>query len=294
MILIVDSGSTKSDWIAIDSKNGTYLFDKQRTKGLNPAIISEVEAFEIINENKILVEHKNFVEYVFFYGAGCGTTEAPKILERVLKSIFSNAKVNVKEDTYAAIYSTIGLENHAAVVCILGTGSNCAYFDGRYAQQRVTSLGYSIMDDGSGNYFGRQLLRDYYFNFMPHNFKLMFETRYNLDDDFIKSNLYKNPNPNAYLAKFAEFLILNKESAYIQGIIKKGLRAFVKTMILQYESEIKSVPVHFAGSISFFLQDEIKAVADEFGFKVGNFQRRPIEGLTAFHLQQVKTLEAKF
>jgi hypothetical protein len=148
------------------------------------------------------------------------------------------------------------------------------------------------MDDGSGNYFGRQLLRDYYFNFMPHNFKLMFKTRYNLDDDFIKSNLYKNPNPNAYLAKFAEFLILNKESAYIQGIIKKGLRAFVKTMILQYESEIKSVPVHFAGSISFFLQDEIKAVAEEFGFKVGNFQRRPIEGLTAFHLQQVKALEA--
>lgn len=292
MILIVDSGSTKSDWIAIDSKNGTYLFEKQRTKGLNPAIISELEAFEIINENKILVEHKNFVEYVFFYGAGCGTTEAPKILERVLKSIFSNAKVKVQEDTYAAIYSTIGLENHAAVVCILGTGSNCAYFDGHNAQQRVTSLGYSIMDDGSGNYFGRQLLRDYYFNFMPHNFKLMFKTRYNLDDDFIKSNLYKNPNPNAYLAKFAEFLILNKESAYIQGIIKKGLRAFVKTMILQYESEIKSVPVHFAGSISFFLQDEIKAVAEEFGFKVGNFQRRPIEGLTAFHLQQVKALEA--
>ena len=120
----------------------------------------------------------------------------------------------------------------------------------------------------------------------------MFKTRYNLDDDFIKSNLYKNPNPNAYLAKFAEFLILNKESDYIQGIIKKGLRAFVKTMILQYESEIKSVPVHFAGSISFFLQDEIKAVAEEFGFKVGNFQRRPIEGLTAFHLQQVKALEA--
>jgi N-acetylglucosamine kinase-like BadF-type ATPase len=292
MILIVDSGSTKSDWIAIDSKNGTYLFEKQRTKGLNPAIISEPEAFEIINENKTLIEHKNFVEYVFFYGAGCGTIEAPKILERVLKSIFSNAKVKVQEDTYAAIYSTIGLENHAAVVCILGTGSNCAYFDGHNAQQRVTSLGYSIMDDGSGNYFGRQLLRDYYFNFMPHNFKLMFKTRYNLDDDFIKSNLYKNPNPNAYLAKFAEFLILNKESAYIQGIIKKGLRAFVKTMILQYESEIKSVPVHFAGSISFFLQDEIKAVAEEFGFKVGNFQRRPIEGLTAFHLQQVKALEA--
>ena len=291
MILIADSGSTKSDWIAIDSKNGSYLFEKQRTKGLNPAIISEPEAFEIINENKTLIEHKNLGEYVFFYGAGCGTTEAPKILERVLKSIFSNAKVKVKEDTYAAIYSTIGFEKHAAVVCILGTGSNCTYFDGHNAQQRVISLGYSIMDDASGNYFGRQLLRDYYFDFMPHDFKLMFKTRYNMDDDYIKSNLYKNPNPNAYLAKFAEFLILNKESDYIQGIIKKGLRAFVKTMILQFEAEIKSVPVHFVGSISFFLQDEIKAVAKEFGFEVGNFQRRPIEGLTEFHLEQVGALD---
>ena len=291
MILIADSGSTKSDWIAIDSKNGSYLFEKQRTKGLNPAIISEPEAFEIINENKTLIEHKNLVEYVFLYGAGCGSSVAPKILERVLKSIFSNAKVKVKEDTYAAIYSTIGFEKHAAVVCILGTGSNCTYFDGHNAQQRVISLGYSIMDDASGNYFGRQLLRDYYFDFMPHDFKLMFKTRYNMDDDYIKSNLYKNPNPNAYLAKFAEFLILNKESDYIQGIIKKGLRAFVKTMILQFEAEIKSVPVHFVGSISFFLQDEIKAVAKEFGFEVGNFQRRPIEGLTEFHLEQVRALD---
>ena len=292
MILIVDSGSTKSDWIAIDSKKGTHFFEKQRTKGLNPAIISEQEAHDIINENKTLIDHKNLVEYVFFYGAGCGTIEAPKMLERVLKSIFTNAKISVKEDTYAAIYSTIGFEKHAAVVCILGTGSNCTYFDGQNAQQRVISLGYSIMDDASGNYFGRQLLRDYYFDFMPHDFKLMFKTRYNMDDDYIKSNLYKKPNPNAYLAKFAEFLILNKESAYIKGIIKKGLRAFVKTMILQFEVEIKSVPVHFAGSISFFLQDEIKAVAKEFGFEVGNFQRRPIEGLTVFHLEQVRALES--
>ena len=85
---------------------------------------------------------------------------------------------------------------------------------------------------------------------------------------------------------------MNKESDYIQGIIKKGLRSFVKTMILQFEAEIKSVPVHFAGSISFFLQDEIKAVAKEFGFEVGNFRRRPIEGLTAFHLEQVRTLDS--
>ena len=287
MILIVDSGSTKSDWIAIDSKSGSYLFERQRTRGLNPAIISKKEAFDIIAENEILMKNKSKVEYVFFYGAGCGTIEAPKMLKSVLKNIFSNSEVSVKEDTYAAIFSTVGVNKQAAVVCILGTGSNCTYFNGIEAEQRVVSLGYSIMDDASGNYFGRQLLRDYYFDFMPHDFKLMFRTRYNMNDDFIKKNLYKKPNPNAYLAKFAEFLILNKESKYIKSLIDKGLNLFIKTMILQFKNEIKTVPVHFAGSIAFFLQEEIKEISKQFGITVGNFQRRPIEGLVDYHLKQV-------
>lgn len=287
MILIVDSGSTKSDWIAIDSKTGNHFFERQRTSGLNPAIISKFEAIDIINKNKIITNHRFRVEHVFFYGAGCGTAEASRMLKNVLKSIFSNAKVSVKEDTCAAVFSTIDSEASPAVVCILGTGSNCTYFDGKKTQQRVVSLGYSVMDDASGNYFGRQLLRDYYFDFMPHDFKLIFETRYNINADYIKKNLYKKPNPNAYLSKFAEFLVLNRESDYVQSVIKKGLRSFVKTMILQYEDEIKTVPVHFAGSIAFFLQEEIKEIAMEFGFKIGNFQRRPIEGLVDFHINQV-------
>ena len=290
MILIVDSGSTKSDWIAIDSNKGANLFPKQRTKGLNPAIISKSEAVDIISENKILMKNKFLVEHIFFYGAGCGTVEAPKMLKSILKNIFKNAKISVREDTYAAIFSTVGIAKKPAVVCILGTGSNCTFFDGKNAHQRVISLGYSIMDDASGNYFGRQLLRDYYFNFMPHDFKLLFKSRYNLDDDFIKNNLYKKPNPNAYLAKFAEFLILNKESSYIQDVIQKGLSSFIRTMIFQFKNEIKSVPVHFAGSIAFFLQDEIKNISKTFNFEVGRFQRRPIEGLIQYHLQQVNSL----
>ena len=109
MIFIIDSGSTKCDWIAIDPKTGQQVFEKQRTKGLNPAIISENEAFEIVNDNKVLVDHKLDVDYVYFYGAGCGTVEAPKMLKKVLQSIFTNAVVDVKEDTYAAIFSTVGV-----------------------------------------------------------------------------------------------------------------------------------------------------------------------------------------
>jgi len=282
MIFIVDSGSTKCDWLAIDNK-GNQLLEKQRTKGLNPAIISRKKLLKTIRNNTIISQVKEEVTHVFFYGAGCGTDKPRKLLEGVLQDFFSNAKTVVKEDTYAAVYATVGISLEPAVVCILGTGSNCSFFNGLTLEQRVKSLGFSVMDDASGNYFGRQLIRDYYYNQMPQNLKVSFGKKYNMDSDFIKFNLYKQPNPNAYLASFAEFMFLNKDSEYISSLIKKGIRLFAENMIMQFRDVLPSVPVHFAGSIAHFSQDEIKEVANEMGFKLGNFERRPIEGLVSYH-----------
>lgn len=282
MILIVDSGSTKSDWIAVD-KNGNKLLEKIRTKGLNPAILSKKKLSKIIQKSEDLNNNKDIVTHVFFYGAGCGTENARNLLGEVLESIFSKAHVEVNEDTLAAVFSTINHPTEAAVVCILGTGSNCSYWDGSQLHQRVKSLGYTLMDDASGNYYGKQLIRDYYFNHMPENVKIAFGAKYNMDADFIKYNLYKQPSPNAYLANFAEFMFLHKDSEYTINLIKKGIRLFATNMILQYKEELKTVPVHFAGSIAYFSQKEIKEVAQEMGFKVGNFLRRPIDGLIPFH-----------
>ncbi len=287
MILIVDSGSTKSDWIAVD-KDGNRLLEKIRTKGLNPAILPEKKLKKIIKKSKDLKENRNIVTNVFFYGAGCGTPKANALLKGVLQDIFINAAIEVSEDTMAAVFSTINHPKEAAVVCILGTGSNCSYYDGEKVHQKVKSLGYSIMDDASGNYYGKQLIRDYYFNQMPENVKIAFETKFNVEDDYIKYNLYKQPNPNAYLASFAEFMFLHKDSEYTVNLIKKGIRLFTETMIMQYKEVLKTTPVHFAGSIAFFSQKEIKEVAEEMGFTVGNFERRPIEGLVSFHINNLK------
>lgn len=286
MILIVDSGSTKSDWIAVDS-NGKQLIEKLRTKGLNPEILKEDKLKKIIKKHPDLKAHKLEVTHVFFYGAGCGTDRGKEAVYNVLKEVFINAVIKVEEDTMAAVYGTITHDTEAAVVCILGTGSNCSYFDGKQLHQRVQSLGYILMDDASGNYYGKELIREYYFNQMPEDIKVSFASKYNLEADYIKYNIYKQPNPNAYLANFAEFMFLNKDSQYIVELIKKGIRSFVTNMIMQYKEEIKTVPVHFAGSIAYFAQDEIKAVAQEMGFTVGNFERRPIEGLVAFHIKNL-------
>lgn len=286
MILIVDSGSTKSDWIAVDN-NGKQLLEKLRTKGLNPEILTEKKLKKTINKNEVLKANSSQVTHVYFYGAGCGTERGKEIVYNALTEIFTKAIVKVDEDTMAAVYGTINSVTEAAVVCILGTGSNCSYYDGKQLHQKVQSLGYIIMDDAAGNYYGKQLIRDYYFNQMPENIKVAFGSKYNLEADYIKYNIYKQPNPNAYLANFAEFMFLNKDSEYILELIKDGIRMFAKNMILQYKEEIKNVPVHFAGSIAYFSQDQIKEVAQEMGFKVGNFERRPIEGLVAFHTKDL-------
>jgi len=282
MIFIVDSGSTKCDWLAIDT-NGIQLLEKLRTKGMNPAILSESKLYKTIKKNTVLDQIKKDVTHIFFYGAGCGTEKPRQLLEDVLHDFFPNAVAEVKEDTYAAVYATVGVSLDPAVVCILGTGSNCSYFNGTNLEQRVKSLGFSVMDDASGNYFGRQLVRDYYFNHMPQKLKVSFKEKYNMDSDFIKYKLYKQPNPNAYLASFAEFMFLNKDSEYVVNLIKNGIRLFAKNMIMQFNDVLQTVPVHFAGSIAYFSQDEIKEVGEEMGFKVGNFERRPIEGLVSYH-----------
>lgn len=280
MRLLVDSGSTKADWIAID-EDGKVLFTTQ-TLGLNPEILEGDEIIERINDRFDILQNKDKATHLFFYGAGCGTDRMKINLSRVFQEYFSNAIIAVHEDTYAAVYATTP-KGEEAIVSILGTGSNCSYFDGKVLHQKVQSLGYIIMDDCSGNVFGKELIRKYYFNKMPKELAIEFEKEYNLDPDFIKSKLYKEPNPNAYLATFAKFLIQHKETEFCKKIIFKGMKSFVKNYIRQYDN-CKEVPVHFVGSIAFYLKDELQIIFDKYELKLGNVLRRPIDGLIAYHI----------
>ena len=280
MKLLVDSGSTKADWISID-KDGKVLFTAQ-TLGLNPEVLDKEEIVNRLNDKFDISHNKNKVSHLFFYGAGCGTERMRNFLSEVYKEYFPKALISVHEDTYAAVYATTP-KDEKAIVCILGTGSNCSYFDGSVLHQKVQSLGYIAMDDCSGNQFGRQLIRGYYFNKMPKDLVLKFESTYNLDADFIKHNLYKEPNPNAYLATFAKFLIENKETEFCKKIIFAGMEDFVENYIKQYDN-CKQVPIHFIGSIAFYLKDELEIVLSRHQLKLGNVLRRPIDGLIQYHI----------
>ena len=285
MILVVDSGSTKTDWIAVNSK-GKTLFSTQ-TLGLNPQVLSSAILKERIINNFDLYQNRNEVTHLYFYGAGCGVDSPQKRILRVFDEIFINSKIVIKEDTYAAVYAAADM-GEKSIVCILGTGSNCTYFDGKEIEQRVTSLGYILMDEASGNFYGKQLIRSYYFKTMSEDLAKEFEQEYDLTQDTIKENIYRRENPNTYLATFSRFLIKHKKNDVFQDIISKGLERFINHQILQFENA-KNIPIHFIGSISFYLKEEIEKALALKGLTMGRIVQRPIEELVNYHKNLIES-----
>ena len=283
MILVVDSGSTKTDWIALD-KDGNEIFSTQ-TLGLNPQMLSNEILNERIKNNFDIFKNRKSVNKLFFYGAGCGVEDTQNRILKVFKSIFENSEFDIKEDTYAAVYSVVD-KGVPSIVNIIGTGSNCSYYDGKNVIQKVQSLGYVLMDYASGNYFGKYLIRAYYFNKMPESLRDEFSDNYDLSPNSIKNKLYREENPNTYLAGFAKFLIDNKSDEYFKEIIFKGLERFIDYQILQYDN-FSNVDIHYVGSIAYYLKDEITKIGNKYNLKTGRFIKRPITGLVDYHKRNI-------
>ncbi|MGY5351183.1 N-acetylglucosamine kinase [Wenyingzhuangia sp. IMCC45533] len=278
MILIADGGSTKVDWFALNSdKTDKY---KTKTEGLNPAIVDEDILKERILGNINLHESREEVTRVFFYGAGCGTPKAIATLKKVFQEIFVNADIVVAEDMLGAVYAAS--EAEPAIVCILGTGSNSCYFDGKNIHNCTTSLGWAIMDEASGNYFGKKLIRDYYYKIMPDEIRVRFQEKHNMEDDYIKSELYKGDAPNTFLATHAAFMFDFKEHIYISTMIEEGVDEFFRYRILPYQKG-KETPVYFIGSIAYFFADIVAKVANKYNLQFAGSIQRPIDNMIAYH-----------
>ncbi|MEZ4858732.1 MAG: N-acetylglucosamine kinase [Flavobacteriaceae bacterium] len=278
MTLIADGGSTKCDWILLGPEGEVLI--KTRTKGLNPAVIPLEELYKRIQENEDLTKIFHITETVDFYGAGCGTKTPKAILTKVLTELFPNAVVDVNEDLLAAVYAAT---TEPGIVCILGTGSNSCYYDGEKIHAHVPSLGYVLMDEASGNYFGKRLIRDYFYKKMPEKLAKEFEKRFNLDPDEIKLNVYQRPNPNTYLASFAEFIFTSEEvNGYFWQLITEGMTRFIEYRVLCYK-EAQNVPIHFIGSIAHFSEEQIRNAMKPYHLQLGKIIRRPIDGLIEYY-----------
>ena len=282
MILIADGGSTKADWIALNT-NKEEAF-RVRTLGLNPAIVPHEELSNRIVNMFQLMHIKDEVTEIHFYGAGCGTPKPIEILKSILESIFVNAKIFIAEDMLAAVYAASGKE--PALVCILGTGSNSCYYNGEQMEMMTASLGYILMDEASGNYFGKKLIVDYYYHKMPKKIAEKFRNEFDLDADHIKKNLYRAPNPNMYLATFAKFMFEFKEEKKKKKIIKKGFQEFFKYRILPYNKTAET-PIYFIGSIAFYFRDILEKIAQKNNLVITDVIQRPIDNLLAYHKDNI-------
>ena len=283
MTLITDGGSTKCDWVLLDTA-GKMLF-KTATLRLNPTVVSKEELHFRISENNDLKNVFQKIEILDFFGPGCGTATPRNILKDVLKELFPKATVNVYEDMADAVFAAT---TAPGIVCILGTGSNSCYFDGKQIHAPIPSLGYILMDEASGNYFGKRLIRDYYYHRMPTEIASEFDKKFSLEADEIKVNLYKKTNPNAYLASFAQFIFTQKEiTPYFYALIKEGISKFIECRILCYE-RAHDVPVHFIGSIAHFSEEIIKECFSENNLKLGKIVQRPIDGLIDYYRLKLK------
>ncbi|WP_109299261.1 N-acetylglucosamine kinase [Aquimarina sp. AU474] len=275
MILVADSGSTKCDWVIIDNTGKRIV--TYATEGVNPLILSQSDIMNTINKSSEIVYLKSLVSEIYFYGAGCGTEKANNKIKTCLLSVFKNAElIDIHEDIIAAVHATT---KQPGVIAILGTGSNCCYFDGIEVIQKVPSLGYILADDASGNYFGKELLKSFYLHQMPKDIEVDFKNTFDSDLNILFQKLYNSQYPNRYLASYAGFLFKHIQHPFIKKILDKGIRLFIENYLMLYAKELANAPVHFVGSIAYYSQDTINHQLHEKGFHAKSFIKKPIDKL---------------
>lgn len=287
MILLADSGSTKCDWLLTDSA-GKY-YDSYKTIGFNPFFHSSEVIAEEIKKNESLFGIASRVEEVYYYGAGNSSEYYNDIVRMALTSVFKNARLHVDHDLLGAAYATY--DGKPCISCILGTGSNSCYFDGKKIYEQVPALGYILGDEASGSYFGKQLLSSYLYKKLPPEVAADLEQEYGINKATIFEHVYERPNANVYLASFTRFISKYRDIPLFTEMLHKGMVHFIKEHVLCYE-DAQKVPVHFVGSIAFHFQEALQSAAKECGVKLGNITKQPIQNLLNYHVKYIfPTLE---
>ena len=275
MIIIADSGSTKTDWCVVNQ--GTQV--KQiTTAGTNPFFQTK-EEISLVIEHKLLPHLEGLpIAAVYFYGAGCAFPEKNEIVQ---KAIYRHipAKIEVGSDLLAAARSLCG--HNPGIACIMGTGSNSCYYDGKEIVENISPLGYILGDEGSGAVLGKLLVGDCLKNQLTPELKEKFFKRFNLTPKEILDNVYKKPFPNRFLASVSPFLIENIEEPCIHRIVLNGFKNFFTRNVMLYN--YKNVKVHFIGSIAYYYKDTLEEAANALQIELGTIIKSPMQGLIEFH-----------
>lgn len=285
MILVADSGSSRSDWMLAlpDSKPLSFT-----TKGLNPFFVNEKDIERVLQNVPEIIPYADEVSEVYFFGSGCSSPDRREIVSNALSRLFINAFVDVEIDLVGSAYATCGTEK--GYIATLGTGSDITFFDGENILPSRQGLGYVLGDEGSGAWFGKQLITDYLYERMPTELSVRFAEKFRITKETIIKNVYLKPMPNAYLASFAPFISENIEHPYMDELLSKGFSEFIETNIMPYE-DYMHFPCHFVGAIAYFFEPHLRRVCRRYGVQVGLILQSPIHRLFDFVFQREKKYE---
>lgn len=282
MILLADSGSTKTDWRLIDANQQIYQY---ATQGINPYLQNQEEITAIL-EKELIPQLKSgmqsHVSEIHFYGAGCGTVQKKKSVAASLSSLFSSALIEVNTDLLGAARALCG--SQPGIAAILGTGSNTCYYDGVAIVENHPSLGYILGDEGSGAHIGKTFIQAYLNKELPESLSQRFYDRFQLDKEQILDQIYKQPLPNRFLASFTKFVYQNLKEQYIIDLVAGCFNQLFDKHVLKYEHT--SLKLNCVGSVAFYFSNILRAVAVNKGVVIDKIIETPIAALTLFHLKE--------
>jgi len=275
-ILIADSGSTKTEWCLLrDKKRKTII-----TQGLSPYFVTEDQVKQVLLKEVFPKIKNDLPSDIYFYGTGCSNPANAKMIKKAIGAVFTDADIEVDHDLLGAAKAVCG--NEKGIACILGTGSNSCYYNGRKIVKNSPGLGYVLGDEGSGSYLGKKVIQYYLYNTFDADLMDRFNLKFNTDAASILDAVYKKPLPNRYLAGYAIFLAENRGHFMIENIIEDGFNDFFFNHLYKYR-ESWTLPINFVGSIAYGFKDVLKEMCHSYELQLGTVLKNPMDGLIKFH-----------
>lgn len=275
-VLIADSGSTKTQWCLLTGNKKKMI----STQGISPYFLNDETLGKILSDELLPQTGKIEIDEIFYYGTGCSNLVNISLVKRGLKKIYPGAAIKVDHDLLGAAKALCGDEK--GIACILGTGSNSCYYNGKKIVKNSPGLGFILGDEGSGTYLGKKVLQYYLYNTFDAELMDKFKNKYPQTNSEILDNVYKTALPNRYLAGFVTFLIENRGHFMIENIIEDSINDFFFNHVYKYR-ESWTMPINFVGSVAYGFKDVLAEMCKDYELKLGKVIKSPMDGLIKYH-----------
>lgn len=274
MVAVVYSGSKTAFWKL--TRNGQVIAHCNTT-GINPTFVDPKMILQILNKKVVLVNNAENIKKIYFFAAGASSADRRDELAETLLSFFRYSKVFVENDLFGA--AKAACYDQPGIVGMLGSGSNCAYFDGKKLINNNFGLGYILGDEGSSNYFGKTLLKNFLSKQLPEELETKFIRNFNLDRPQILERIYNKPQANIFLTSFFDFFTQNIKHDYILSLIDEGFEKYFQTYVLPIVAKHSNEDLHFVGKVAAELEDRLQLTAERHQLKIKSIIKEPILNL---------------